>query len=58
MAEAVIEHMHKDIELMKTDLAIIKHILSEEGQLTPWAREELAKARSEPVSSYTDLDDM
>ena len=56
MVEAVIEHLHKDIELMKKDLAVIKHILSEEGQLTEWAKKQLARAREEPESSYTDLD--
>ncbi|MDO8661088.1 MAG: hypothetical protein Q7K43_04310 [Candidatus Woesearchaeota archaeon] len=55
MAEAVIEHMHQDIELMRKDLAVIRHILSEEGKLSDWAKEELAKARKEPESSYTDL---
>ncbi|MBI4148248.1 hypothetical protein HY490_03065 [Candidatus Woesearchaeota archaeon] len=58
MAEAVLEHMHKDIELMKKDLAVIKHILTEEGQLTEWAKVQLLKARNEPESSYTDLHDI
>jgi len=30
----------------------------QEGQLTDWAKEQLAKARKEPESSYTDLDDI
>ncbi len=58
MAETTEEHMHKDIELMKKDLSVIKHILSEEGQLTDWAKEQLAKSRKEPESSCTDLDDI
>lgn len=37
---------------------MIAHILSEEGQLTDWAKEQLARARKEPASSYTDLDDV
>lgn len=58
MAEAAIEHMHEDIELMKKDLAVIKHILSQEGELSDWTKEQLAKARKEPASSYTDLDNV
>ncbi len=58
MADATIKHMHQDIELMRQDLAVIKYILSEEGQLTDWAKEQLVKARSEQASSYTDLDDI
>ena len=48
--------MHKDIEELKRDVSIIKHILSEEGELTKWAREELAKARKTPDNEYSNLD--
>lgn len=48
----------RDIEAMKRDIAVIKHILSEEGQLTDWAKNQLTKARKEPETSYTDLDDI
>lgn len=58
MTDMVLEHMHADLEQLKNDVSIIKHILSEEGKLTPWAQKELAKARSEPAASYTDLDDL
>ncbi len=58
MAEVIMEHMHEDIEFIKKDLAVIKHILSQEGQLSTWAKTQLIKARKEPKSSYTDLDDI
>lgn len=58
MTEAVLEHMHADLEQLKKDISVIKHILSEEGKLTPWARKALSKARTEPPSSYTTLNDL
>ena len=41
MSETDIKHIHADIETLKNDLAIIKHILSEEGRLTKEARQRL-----------------
>lgn len=58
MSEAEIKHMHEDIEVIKQDLAVIKHILSEEGKLTEWAKKALAKARAEPAESYTNIDEL
>ena len=56
MAEvAIIEHMHQDMEVLKKDIAVIKYILSEEGQLTEEAKKRLAKARKTPVSEYIEL---
>ena len=34
MAQNDLQHMHQDIEGLKNDIAVIKHILSEEGELT------------------------
>ena len=45
-----VEHMHKDLEDLKRDMAIIKHILSEEGKLSGYARKELQEARKTPDS--------
>ena len=47
-----VEHMHKDLEDLKRDMAIIKHILSEEGKLSDYARKELQEARKTPDSEY------
>lgn len=46
------EHMHADLEELKQDMAIIKHILSEEGRLTEYAQKLLAEARATPGSEY------
>ena len=47
--------MHEDIEVMKKDLAIIKHILVEEGELTVDAKQRLEIARKTPISKYEEL---
>lgn len=53
--ESEILHMHEDIESLKNDLAVIKHILSQEGKLTDEAKKRLAKARATPDSEYIEL---
>ncbi len=53
--ESDISHMHKDIEILKNDLAVIKHILSEEGKLNDETKKRLAKARATPDSEYIEL---
>ncbi len=55
MTDTIMEHMHKDIEVLKRDISIIKHILSEEGDLTREAKKRLAKARQTPDSQYVEL---
>ncbi len=50
-----LEHMHKDIENIKTDIALIKHILSEDGSLTEESKERLKKARVTSLSEYKEL---
>ena len=52
MTELIIKHMHEDLETLKRDVSIIKHILTEEGELTEYAKNELAEARSTPESEY------
>ena len=53
-----VEHMHKDLEDLKRDMAIIKHILSEEGKLSDYARKELQEARKTPDSEYIKHEDL
>ena len=55
MAELMLQHMHEDIETMKRDLAIIKHILVEEGELTVETKQRLEMARKTPLSKYEEL---
>ena len=62
MSEAAIQqvdfHLHEDILLLQREVSVIRHILSEEGKLTDWAKKALAKAREEPESSYVDIEDV
>jgi hypothetical protein len=51
-------HLHRDILSLKRDIALIKHMLMSEGKLTEWAKKELAKARKEEESSYTNLENL
>ena len=53
-----VEHMHKDLEDLKRDMAIIKHILSEEGKLSDYAQKELQEARKTPDSEYIKQEDL
>ena len=52
MSTAALEHMHTDLEELKRDMAVVKHILSEEGKLSDYARKALAEARATPDSEY------
>lgn len=52
MQETTLEHIHKDLKELKRDMAIVKHILSEEHELSEEAQEKLAKARKTPDSEY------
>ena len=47
-----IKHMHEDLEMLKKDIAVIKHVLLQEHKLTPKAMKELEKARKTPQSKY------
>ncbi len=58
MTELNIQHIHEDLIELKRDISVIKHILSEEGQLTDWAKKELQEARSESKDKYIDLDEL
>ena len=44
--------MHDDIEVLKRDIAVIKHVLIEEGQLTKETELELEAARKTPKNKY------
>jgi len=47
--------MHEDLEELKRDVALIKHILQEEGELTSEAKKQLEDARKTPISNYKKL---
>lgn len=58
MTEAVLQHMHQDLEELKRDVALIKNILVEEGKLTDYARELLEEARNTPKSQFISHDEL
>ncbi len=53
-----LEHLHKELVKVKTDVALIKHILVEEGELTEWAKKQLKEARETPEEEYTAVEDV
>jgi len=53
--DAEIECLHKDLLDLKREVAMIKNILVSEGELTSWAKKELALARKGKMSGYTRL---
>lgn len=55
MTDVDIKHMHEDLEVLKRDVAIIKYILSEEGELTKNAKKRLEQARKTPITKYVKL---
>ena len=58
MTAIALEHMHQDLEDLKKDIAVIKHILSEEGKLTEHALKSVADARAAPDSEYISHKDL
>jgi len=55
MPQIDLKHMHEDIKTLKNDVSVIKHILSEEGELTIEARRRLETARKTLQSKYAKL---
>jgi hypothetical protein len=51
-----LEHIHKDIVLMKKDIAFIKDALSDEGELSDWAKRELVLASKVPDKDLIPLE--
>jgi hypothetical protein len=56
--ETEIKDLRKDIKKLMIDVALIKSTLLNETELTPWAKEELKKAREGDESEYTSLDEL
>ncbi len=55
MTDLVIAHMHKDLESLKREVSLIRHILSEEGELTPEAQARLKNARQTSKTEYLEI---
>ena len=56
--EITINKVHEDLIKLQMQIELLNRILLNEGKLTPWAKKELAKARSEKEESYTSLNDL
>jgi len=56
--ESEIKDLKEDIKKLMVDVALIKNLLVEKGELTDWAKKELKKAREEDESEYTSLDEL
>ena len=50
--ETVLEHIHEDLEEIKKDMAVIKHVILEEGRLNDTTKKALAEARTTPDKEY------
>ena len=50
-----IENLHQDMLALRKDVAFIKHVLSEDFELSEEASRGLRKARETPESEYVDL---
>ncbi len=53
-----IKHIHKDLEEIRQRLSLIQYMLSEEMELSDWAKKELKMARKAPKSDYIDHDEV
>lgn len=51
-----VSHMHRDMEELKKDIAVIKHVLTQEGELTEEAEKKLEEARDTADSEYIELE--
>jgi hypothetical protein len=56
--ETETNEVNKNIMKMRRDIELIKNILIAEGELSEYAKKELAKARAEKEEEYTSLDEI
>ncbi len=56
--ETLSVEMHTDLEQIKSDIAFIKHILTENYGLSEQAKKALALARESPKSDYVSHQDV
>ena len=58
MKGITLELINKNIEKLYNEVELIKNILSEERELSEWAKKELEMARETPETEYIDLKDI
>ena len=54
METITLEHIHKDLVDVKSELKRLSSVIAEDFELSDWAKKELEEARKEPLSSYVD----
>ena len=52
MSTTNLKHLQEDLDILKQDISVIKHILSEEGELTKNAVRRLHRARNTSDSKF------
>ena len=58
MEAITLKQIHEDLEFLKNDIKLIKHIISEEYGLSNWTRNELKLARATPRKEYISQEEM
>ena len=58
MQNTTIESLHEDIDVLKREVILIRHLLAEDFELSEKAKKELAKARATPKERYTCHEDV
>ena len=52
MRTVTLEHVHEDIKSVKKDLEFLKQIITEDFELSSWAKKELVAARKTGREKY------
>ena len=58
MADVNLNHIHKEVLMIKRDLELIKNILYEEGKLSEDAKRKLEHARKTLDSEYLNINEL
>ena len=53
-----LENFQEDLTEIKNNIRLLKNVLLFEGELTDWAKKELAKARGEEKEDFISLDEL
>jgi len=56
--ESTLEALHREVLRIGTQLDQLSKVIFYEGELTPWAKKQLEKARKTSKDSYTSLEDL
>lgn len=56
--ESTLEALRREVFRIGTQLDQLSNALLSEGELTPWAKKQLDKARKTSKDSYTSLEDL